>query len=477
MRFYDNGPNIPNELLDARDNGEVVFFCGAGVSIPAGLPSFAKLAQQLTSDLGVPENASSRRLLERALAEKEAEFAPRMDLILDILQREYGSSQVESAVSRKLRTPKNPKVSCHEFILRLSTNLNGKSRLITTNFDLLFERAQPKLKRFAPPYLPDLTQDPAFEGIVYLHGRIGRRPSERIAQRIILGEGDFGRAYLADGWASEFLRQLLAHYTVVLLGYSADDPPVRYMLKGVQSRPAPRSQQIYAFAEGLPGEVESRWADRGVTAIPYQPSDSQHLELWNTLHSWGERARNPAAWRSEVLELARQKPTTLAAYQRGQVAALVRSTPRAKVFADAVPPPSAEWLCIFDAGLRYAEPRRDGQDRNEITFEPLEAYGLDHDPPRELGSDQKTVSRGHRFVIPDHGRRTSPELHTLGRRICELDRIIVAPTGASRKVDCECGKPDSYSVVGRRLPGAPLQSSKPHRIHDNPRRLFDIRAD
>ena len=41
MRFVANGPSIPDELLTARDEGRVMFFCGAGVSRAyAGLPDF-----------------------------------------------------------------------------------------------------------------------------------------------------------------------------------------------------------------------------------------------------------------------------------------------------------------------------------------------------------------------------------------------------------------------------------------------------
>ena len=32
MQFIENGPSIPDELLNARDQGSVVFVCGAGVS-------------------------------------------------------------------------------------------------------------------------------------------------------------------------------------------------------------------------------------------------------------------------------------------------------------------------------------------------------------------------------------------------------------------------------------------------------------
>ena len=38
MQFITNGPDIPDALLQAHKDGRVVFFCGAGISYPAGLP-------------------------------------------------------------------------------------------------------------------------------------------------------------------------------------------------------------------------------------------------------------------------------------------------------------------------------------------------------------------------------------------------------------------------------------------------------
>jgi NAD-dependent SIR2 family protein deacetylase len=55
MRFFADGPNIPERLLEDRDNGNVVFFCGAGVSQPAGLPGFARLAEEVVEELGRPQ--------------------------------------------------------------------------------------------------------------------------------------------------------------------------------------------------------------------------------------------------------------------------------------------------------------------------------------------------------------------------------------------------------------------------------------
>ena len=47
MQFYKNGPDIPERLLQAHEDGHVVFFCGAGISYPAGLPGFKELVNQL----------------------------------------------------------------------------------------------------------------------------------------------------------------------------------------------------------------------------------------------------------------------------------------------------------------------------------------------------------------------------------------------------------------------------------------------
>ena len=51
MRFLPDGSNLPDELLEERDNGNVVFLCGAGVSRPAGMPDFPGLARDVVSGL------------------------------------------------------------------------------------------------------------------------------------------------------------------------------------------------------------------------------------------------------------------------------------------------------------------------------------------------------------------------------------------------------------------------------------------
>lgn len=77
MQFITNGPDIPDELLQAHEEGRVVFFCGAGISYPAGLPGFKGLVKRIYQLNGT------------TLSEIECEAFKRgqFDATLDLLER------------------------------------------------------------------------------------------------------------------------------------------------------------------------------------------------------------------------------------------------------------------------------------------------------------------------------------------------------------------------------------------------------
>ena len=58
-RFIASGPDIPERLLWAHEEGRVVFFCGAGISYPAGLPDFKGLVDQMYVKLGTSQWAAA----------------------------------------------------------------------------------------------------------------------------------------------------------------------------------------------------------------------------------------------------------------------------------------------------------------------------------------------------------------------------------------------------------------------------------
>jgi hypothetical protein len=57
MQFVRHGPDIPERLLQAHEDGRVVFFCGAGISYPARLPGFAELVEKVYETLVTAPNA------------------------------------------------------------------------------------------------------------------------------------------------------------------------------------------------------------------------------------------------------------------------------------------------------------------------------------------------------------------------------------------------------------------------------------
>ncbi|MXY07023.1 MAG: hypothetical protein F4Y61_00070 [Rhodothermaceae bacterium] len=421
MRFLPNGLNIPDELLEERDKGNVVFLCGAGVSYPAGMPDFLELAKYVVEELGTPQDAPLRKML--ADNEDVPEGArPSLDQIFNLLQQEYTAGEIDYLIAKRLRTKPRTCVSTHETILRLSKGANGKPQIVTTNFDLLFERAAGRtLKTYVPPVLPDLANEQPLNGLVYLHGRIDYRIKRGEGrQGFVVSSSDFGRAYLAEGWATRFIRDLLDQYTVIMLGYSANDPPVRYLLQGLHTQRRGSRARLFAFDRGTEEEVLPRWRDSGVQALPYSGIGDDHSALWDTLSEWVERADDPLAWRQRIVDLARRGPRNLEPYERGQVASLVRTDVGAKLFADADPSPPGEWLCVFDRNFRYGEPETPLDD-SQPAFDPLIEYGLDDDPPRppETRDWQQTNLPGDDFLsLSPTDRHTNyfTRLATGGRR-------------------------------------------------------------
>lgn len=176
MRFLENGPSIPDELLLARDQGRVVFFCGAGVSrAKAGFADFFGLASSVTSELGVETNSPALKLIDAAkeiTASTGVEGVVSADRIFGLLEREFLTSDIYKSVAKALTPEGEVDLSAHQTMLKLATTNDGIVRLVTTNFDRLFDLCKPDIHTFIPPRLPDLNHSVEFNGTVYLHGKV-----------------------------------------------------------------------------------------------------------------------------------------------------------------------------------------------------------------------------------------------------------------------------------------------------------------
>ena len=392
MRFLTGGPALPDDLLTARDQGQVIFFCGAGVSrTKAKLPDFYGLADLVVEDLHVALDSPARRLIAAAKSQEHIASVGGLlpaDRIFALLEREFLVADVRAAVARALRPIAGVDLSAHRTVLDLSRDPSGATRLVTTNFDLLFEACDSGLQRRSPPNLPDPRRPRDFNGVIHLHGRVTDTYDGAFDDEFVLSSADFGRAYLAEGWATQFIRALLGRYKLVFLGYAADDPPVQYLLEALNRADGP-SGGLYAFQSGNSAEAKALWGHRGVEAIPYDGADG-HVALWETLKAWAGRARDPEAWEASAISKAQAGPEALTNVERGQVRHVVSTEAGARRFARASAP--ADWLCVFDPAIRYGTPWKDAD--TGLPVNPFDSYGLDDDsPPAPLDPDQPFAER------------------------------------------------------------------------------------
>ena len=391
-----DGPAIPDELLVARDEGRLIFFCGAGVSrARAGLSDFFGLAQQVIEELGVGSDSPVRRIIEVARQTNSMGMTDLIsaDRVFAQLESEFLSTDIQAAVAKALKPTSTTDLSAHRLVLDLARWPDGKVRLVTTNFDRLFESCDNRVRSWKPPSLPSPQQYEDFDGVIHLHGRVDDAYTGADGGGFVLSSGEFGRAYLSDAWATQFIRSILDKYLVVFLGYTADDPPVQYLLQAL-NRSVESRQGLYAFQSGTTNEAQSRWLHKGVQPIPYDGSEN-HKALWDTFAEWAVRARNPDAWYENVIALARQGPQPLKPHERGQVAHIVSTLEGVKKFSASTDPPPAEWLCVLDPSVRYSKPGRvwslNGQGPY---FDPFAAYGLDSDPvPPKTDPDDYLAKR------------------------------------------------------------------------------------
>lgn len=394
MRFIENGPDIPDELLLALDEGRVVFFCGAGVSrARAGLPDFFGLAEQVLNTLGASDRVPTKKLLREAQTLEDRTGLSGViaaDRIFGLLEREFFEIDIERAVAIALKPKNGVDLWAHEVLLDLATSKEGITKLVTTNFDRLFDDCGRRLETWQPPRLPDLAIPNDLKGIVYLHGRAKEDYDGSEGHGFVLSSAEFGRAYLSEGWATRFFKDVIDRYVVVFVGYTADDPPVQYLLEAL-NRSYGGLKGVYAFQPGDSEEASARWQHKGVSAIPYANEDKEHSALWETLEAWSERAKDPEAWQKKTIELALRGPEDLSPAQREQVAHVVSTKEGARKFFEIDPPAPATWLCVFDPLIRYGNPSeiREGQ-----FDDPFALFGLAGDPvPVNVKPQQHNAKR------------------------------------------------------------------------------------
>ena len=385
VQFVRNGPHLPVRLLQAHEDGHVVFFCGAGISSPV-FPDFACLVKRLYNDLKEELTSSQKKEIK-----KEIDVG-RHDIAVGRLEASYNGAHtvVRQTLASFLEVPtKSSQSTDHESLLELSKNRNdGCTRLVTTNFDRLFEKTITKkrlrVKRFPgsviinfdwllkkpvtceplkvdcfdAPLLP--VPNKQWDGLVYLHGLLPENPTQSKLDHLVVSSGDFGRAYLTERWAARFVSELFRKYIVCFVGYSLNDPVLRYMTDAIAAdrQRGESVRDIFAFQDYSKDKEEGQtgeWKGKKVTLIPYL-EDNQHAHLREILKDWCETYRDGVQGKCRIVAKCATAPPSGSTEEDGFVSQVLwalrdLSGLPAKRFAELDPVRSLDWLKLLSGEL------------------------------------------------------------------------------------------------------------------------------
>jgi SIR2-like protein len=298
MKFIEASADIPPELIRAVNDGDVIFLCGAGVSRGVGLPSFQKLTDDVYARLGESQ--------ENEAAERIAYDRKEYDRALRSLEKRTllpgTDSRVRTVVADILAAPDCADLSRHLSLLHLSRDRTGRPRILTTNFDTLFERAAQKagipLVSHAGKSIPR-PGGPRDYGILHLHGRLSDQVLKIEESDLILTSADFGDAYLRDGWASQYVEDRMRLNTLVLVGYAAEDAALRLLLETLDAdRDRFRDlKDIYAI-EKRSDDSASLWKAKGIKPIEFPDYDT----IYGTLAEWARYVLDPGMYGRRRIE-------------------------------------------------------------------------------------------------------------------------------------------------------------------------------
>lgn len=350
-QFVPNGPVVPDRLVQDLEDDRVVIFCGAGISMGAGLPSYAGLVKHCYRELThpLPDDHHSDWIWP--------------DRMLGALESRFSAERVRQIVAECLS--KRPRdLAFHRAILRLAQlRTHDGLRLVTTNFDTYFERASRRsglrYQWHAGPVVPIPRNDQmaSWRSLVYLHGRL----SQGRMQQLVLTSADFGRAYLTDAWAARFVARLFSDFSVLFIGYSLNDPVLRYMTDAFAAEDSeirfgqPRGPAyIFTSFDGETAPDAQPFLDRNLEPIFYRSSES-HLLLKETILAWATARDDYLANVNQLIsDIAPRRPDAINPTDTANLLWAVSGRPGdnghgARIFAAVDDLPAIEWLDALEA--------------------------------------------------------------------------------------------------------------------------------
>lgn len=191
---------VAESLADKARAGQLALFLGAGVSIPAGLPSWQALVDELASRLS---SSKDRDALEGLDVTDKAQ-----------LIEQFEPKDFQRRVARITARAKTPSLA-HALLAGLDVK-----QVVTTNYDTLFEKASAAAGHGLDVVLPRKSAIGRRRWILKMHGDV-RHPTQIVLTRRHMVMYD-----AANRPSAALLQSLLLTKHLVIIGASMTDPNV-----------------------------------------------------------------------------------------------------------------------------------------------------------------------------------------------------------------------------------------------------------
>jgi hypothetical protein len=247
-------PNLPEEIINAGLDGELVLFVGAGVSRMLGLPSWAGLAELAMKDL-----VASGILNYSELEQLKDLDAKKLLSIADLLAKE---NDFDLNLPKYL-IGKSEDGTIYEYLNKIG------SSCVTTNYDELLAPRYLEVKdgsetaadtirvSDANEFFANLLNEPGT--VVHLHGAIGNPKSMVVTTKEYLEHYDHDNV-------KAFLEELFEKKTILFLGYGLEEAEIiehilrrgdvsptgdrrRFALQGYFLSQKPLYENLYTYYE------------------------------------------------------------------------------------------------------------------------------------------------------------------------------------------------------------------------------------
>jgi len=239
----------PSELIEQFERGNVVLFCGAGISISdGGLPSGWQLAKELAQRSG-QDDISARTLPDVAQA----------------YELELGHQSLISYLTNRIEDPRFLPLRTHHLIAALPFKA-----IITTNWDNLLEEA---LRQSRKPFIK-VVQDAevAFADndktlLVKLHGSMEQKDS------IVIAGDDYYRVLTRLPETANLIRSYFATRTMLFLGFGLADLDFKRLYIEVVDNLGRHKRRAYAVQRNTTATTIKYWREKNVEVIDADAAD------------------------------------------------------------------------------------------------------------------------------------------------------------------------------------------------------------